>query len=39
MTALTMALSRFSRSLARTFGYRVDHPAEVIVRFPPNAFR
>jgi len=39
MSAITFALSRISRSLARTFGYRTDHPAEVIVQFPLNAFR
>lgn len=39
MSAFIFALSRFSRSVARSFGYRLDHPAEVIVQFPPNAFR
>ncbi len=32
-------VARFSRKIARLFGYRFDHPAEVIVGFPPGAFR
>ena len=33
------SLVQFSRRLARAFGYRFDHPAEVITGFPPGAFR
>jgi len=32
-------LTRYIRKFARLFGYRFDHPAEVIVGFPLNAFR
>ncbi len=30
---------RLSRRIARVFGYRFDHPAEVIVQFPLHALR
>ena len=27
------------RKIARTFGFKFDHPVEVITGFPPGAFR
>jgi hypothetical protein len=36
---IIFSLAQFSRRLARAFGYRFDHPAEVITGFPPGAFR
>jgi hypothetical protein len=36
---IVSSLARISRRLARAFGYRFDHPAEVIIGFPPGAFR
>ncbi len=32
-------IARLSRRIARAFGYRFDHPVEVIVGFPPGMFR
>jgi len=37
--SITSSLAHFSRRLARIFGYRIDHRAEVITGFPPHAFR
>jgi len=36
---IVSGIARFSRKVARIFGYRMDHPAEVIVGFRPGAFR
>jgi hypothetical protein len=36
---IVSGIARISRRIARVFGYRFDHPVEVIVGFPPGMFR
>jgi hypothetical protein len=36
---IVSGIARISRRIARAFGYRFDHPVEVIVGFPPGMFR
>ncbi len=36
---IVSGITRFTRRIARAFGYKFDRPVEVIVGFPPGMFR